>query len=182
MVARAAGHMGSWGKTSPQETATTPEAGRIKGGGVVPEPRGWGCPLRTGATRGGSQDWRRPWKLGVKWRAGTIPKLLSFSYTFRWVNLVRSQLAGSLGCVICLPKMLSRTDVQQNCTLSVLERSRVWTQDDYCREPQAETWDLRTGRDSGNVSAGRHTRVCLIQTSDFIAEASALRASSHGCV
>ena len=69
-----------------------------------------------------------------------------------------------------------------DCTLSVLERSRVWTQDDYCREPQAETWDLRTGRDSGNVSAGRHTRVCLIQTFNFIAEASALRASSHGCV
>ena len=78
MVARAAGHMGSWGETSPQENATTPEAGRIKGGGVVPEPRGWGCPLGTGATRGGSQDWRRPWKLGVKWRVGTIPKLLSF--------------------------------------------------------------------------------------------------------
>ena len=69
-----------------------------------------------------------------------------------------------------------------DCTLSVLERSRVWTQDDYCREPQAETWDLRTGTDSGKVSAGRHTGVCLIQTSDFIAEASALRASSHGCV
>lgn len=79
-------HMGSGEATSPQETATSPEAGRTgeEGGTQV---QGLGLPTGNWSHKGREPGLETPLEAGGQ--VGGRVKYSSFPYSFHWINLVR---------------------------------------------------------------------------------------------